>query len=244
MRIFAKKLALGLWVLLGVIIGTVFRQNIEQEATRQGFDSLISQGFGVVTASGYEVALLWAFAILTGILIAIYGEVALRKWETSKKIENWQHFTVDWKDGQPIINKLHGVDAITILDGTVMGSIYDSDPKITRNAIAIIVQFDCEIIDPCPYVFADRKIIWREVKGGKHYLLLEFDLRAKEDVAFGVAIRPLAWSGGFRSEFPMRWHDASQITREQVLDDSTPERPTPRWLPGIAARTLRKIRPG
>ncbi len=244
MRTFAKKLALGLWVLLGVIIGTVFRQNIEQEATRQGFDSLISQGFGVVTASGYEAALLWAFAILTGILIAIYGEMALRKWEASKKIENWQHFTVDWKGGHPLIKKLHGVETITILNGTVMGNIYDSDPKLSRNAIALIVQFDCEIQEPCPFVFADRKVIWREVKAGSHYLVLEIDLRSKDDVAFGIAVRPLAWCGGSRFEAPMRWHDATELSREQVLDRIRPERLTPRWLPGIVARMLPRNRPG
>lgn len=244
MRIFAKKLVLALWFVAAITIGTIFRQNIEQEAAKRGFDSIISNGLGVMTGSGYEAALLWAFAILTGILIAIYGEIALRKWEASKKIENWQHVTVDWKGGQPIINTLHGVDSITMLNGTVMGSLYDSDPKLTRNAISLIIQFDCEIPDPCPLVCADRKIIWREVKSGAHYLVLEIDLRNKDDVAFSIVVRALSWCGGSRYEPPMRWHDASQITREQILDTSTPERPTPRWLRDIVARMLPRNRPG
>jgi hypothetical protein len=239
MRQLAKKIVLVLWLLGAIAIGTVFRQNIEQEAAKRGLDSLLGEGLGIVTASGYEAALLWSFAILTGMVLATQGEWLLRKWDTRRKIENWQHFTVDWAGGRPIIEKLVGVDAVTILDGQVMGNIYDSDPKVSCNAIALIIQFDCEIAEPCPYVFADRKIIWREVKGGTHYLVLEIDLRSKEDVAFAIIVRPLAWSGEHKFDAPMRWHDATDIPREKVLEAPKSERRSLRWLPNIASRMQR-----
>jgi hypothetical protein len=206
--------------------------------------AFVKSGPSAMLEAGYDATIIALFWFLTGALAVSWGDWLFRRWEASKRVQNWQHFTVDWQGGRSIINKLHGVDAITILNGTVMGSIHDSDPKLSRNAIALIVQFDCEIQDPCPFVFADRKIIWREVKAGAHYLVLEIDLRSKDDVAFGVAVRPLAWCGGSRFEAPMRWHDAAQMTREQVLDQIRPERLSPRWLPSIAARMLPRNRPG
>ena len=235
MRKIAKKIILWLWLGGALVVGTVFRQNIEEASARRGLDRILGEGLGVVTASGYESLLLWSFAILTGMLIAVWGEWLLRKWEGRKRLQNWAHIIFTIEGDQHSADKRCGVDTATALDGQVLGNLYKSDPKLSRNVLSIIIQFNCEIEAPCPYVFADRKVIWREVRSSSRYLMLEIDRLSKDDVAFGIIARPVAWQGGWSGDTALKWHDATVLPREAVLATNQAANPSRQWLRGIAA---------
>lgn len=239
-----RIIGLAFWSLFLVLVYFTTETVADELGWTQKVRETVKAGPSAMLDISYDVWVLSGFWLLTGAMAVAWGELLFRKWEDRRKVNHWQHFTVDWTDGTPIVDKRVGVEAITMLDGQVMGNIYDSDPKVSRNAITLIVQFDREIAEPCPYVFADRRIIWREANSGAHFLVLEIDLRSKEDVAFSVIVRPKAWSDGVKFDAAMRWHDATEMPRDQVLQSPKAERRPSRWLPGIATGMLRRIRPG
>ncbi|WP_123639994.1 hypothetical protein [Tsuneonella flava] len=233
---FIRLVALPVWALVvGLAVFTT-----ETVADELGWTSKVREfvraGPAAMFDSSYDTTIVAMAWFLSGVLAISWGEWAFRKWEAKRKVGNWQHFTVNWKDGQPLAQKHVGVAGLTMLDGQVMGNVNHSDPKVSRNAIALIIQFDREIADPCPYVFSDRKVIWREVESGDHFLVMEVDLRTKDDAAFGVIVRPKAWSNGEKFDAAMRWHDAHEIPHEKVLEAPKSERHWPQWLPDIAGR--------
>lgn len=199
----------------------------------------VRAGPGAMFSASYESWIAATFWLLTGAVSVSWLEWLFRKYEGRRRQENWLHFTVQMEGEQTEVDKRVGVETMTMLDGQVVGNFYRSDPKVSRNALSIIVQFDCAIEEPCPYVFADRKVIWREVRSGSHYLMLEIDRLSKGDLAFGIIARPKARQGGHKGDGAMKWHDATVLPRETVLEPSRAERPLRRWLRGIGAGTRR-----
>lgn len=232
LRIFVS----GIWAIAFVL----FALTLETVADALGWTStvktVVTKGWRDMSDAGYSDIVAYFFFLMTGVFATVWGEYGLRKFDARKRKENWAHFTVSIVDSFHTGKKLIGVDDITVIDGPIRGNIYQSDPKISKNALALIIQFDCEIIDTCPYVCADRKIIWREISSGPHYLILEIDMVSKEDVTFGVIVRPLEWMGGNKRDTEFRWHDASVLPRETVLRDRDALKKR-RWPLGIGQKT-------
>ena len=213
MRQLFRQFVTGVWTITFVIFAFTLETVADALGWTAAVKAFVAHGWRGMTDAGYQSMVVGLFVFLSGAMVAVWTEYGLRRWEERRRVQNWAHFRVEFTDDRNQIDKRVGVDAITMLDGQVLGNIYTSDPKISKSVITLIVQFKAEIVEPCPYVASDRKMIWREVRAGDHYLVLEIDRLTKEDVLFEVIARPRKWQGGEKFDSALKWHDASVLPR-------------------------------
>lgn len=216
LRIFRTIAPVALFLVGGLILFTT-EIVVAELGWTDVVKGLVKEGPKAMLEAGYDAWLLTIFWILTGGLLVAWGEVAVRKFERKKRLENWVNFSLTITQGVYDGKKHAGADEITILDGTILGGIYKSDPKISKNSISLIIQFEEEICEPLVYIESDRSMIWREVKSNCHYIILDLDLLSKDDIAFSVMIRQRQWLGASKTQDCLRWNDSTVFPREKVL---------------------------
>lgn len=242
---FVRIIGLALWSLVLVLVFFTTETVADELGWTEMVRDLVKAGPAAMFDSSYDAWVLGTFWFLTGATATAWAELAFRKWLDRRKAENWVHFTIEIEGRtQPLVSNRIGLDTLSMIDGQVLGNIYDSDPRLSPFVVSIILQFDCEIDEPCPYIFSDRKVIWREVKAGKHYLMLELDLLSRDALACGVVVRPLAWSKGYKADAALKWHDSTTVSKEQIMRETRSERRSLRSLLGTAKGRLRRILPG
>jgi hypothetical protein len=219
------------YALYDLVLKPIWLLNVERLAERASIDNTLSDtasGSGIVAAVRDFFGFLphsfgWGFAtaaLIFGfwdVIVDAFRRLILRRAAKTKPIDAMIHLLFEVSGTQGKCVKKEGTAAAFVLDGQVAGNIYKSDPKISRNTIAIIIVFAEDIAEPCPYVFADHDVIWREVKGDSRFMVIEVDLKTKEDVALGMIVRPQAWADGWRNTKPLKWNDATTLPRETVL---------------------------
>jgi hypothetical protein len=201
-------------------------------------------GWRAVTDAGYATLLVSVFWLLLGATLASWAEWGIRKWEARKRIQLKADLLFERKDGNADCVKTEGVAAAFVVEGQAWGGIRRSDPKISRNAFTVAVVFSEDLPEPAPYVYAERNVIWRELKGDSRFMVLEIDPLGKEDFAFGIIIRPLAWSKGWRNTIPLKWSDAPALPRATVLDPGRGVSQREGWLGRLPPWLRSKTKPG
>jgi hypothetical protein len=212
-----RKIGLGVWALALVLIYFTTEIVADELGWTEFVKNFVKEGPKAMLEAGYDAWLLAIFWILTGGLLVAWGEYALRKFERKNRLENWVNFSLTVTTGFYDAKKHTGISEVTILDGPVLGGIFKSDPKISKNSISLIFQFENEIAEPILYVTSDRKIIWREVKSSNYYMIVDIDLSYKDNIALSVMIRPREWLGAKKKQDSLRWHDSTVFPREKVL---------------------------
>jgi len=190
MRGFFRRLVTAIWAIALILFAFTLETVVDALGWTTTVRNLVTNGWRSMSDAGYANLALNFFLLMSGAMAAVWIEFGLRRWEARKRNENWVHFTVTIKDGIHTVDRKVGLDTLTSLDGQAIGNIYQSDPQISENAIGLIIQFKDEVLEPCPYVCSDRKIIWREARSGSHYLMLDIDLLSSADAAFAIIVRP------------------------------------------------------
>ena len=237
-----RTIGLAAWTLILVLIYFTTEIVADTLGWTKFVKNLVKQGPQAMLEAGYDSWLIAIFWMLNGGLIVSWGEFIYRRIQENKNLQNMIHFSIKIENSIYSIDEKIGAHEINIFDGAIVGKIHSADPKISKNTISLIVQFNYNINKPFIYVCADRKIIWREVKANTNYLILDLDLLSKEDLAFSVIVRPQKWLGVQTRDAALKWHDANVVPREKVLSSPSVAKKR-RWLPNIAQETQRQSRP-
>jgi hypothetical protein len=217
MRNFFRYGISGMWAIAFIL----FALTLETVADELGYTKKIrvvaAEGWTAVDSAGYSSWVFAVFIFLTGAMIAAWVEYGLRKMELRKRNENWAHLAIEMIGDHSHERVKIGINTYQILDGLARQYKHRSDPKTSRHTMSIVIVFEKDICDPHAYVHADRPIIWREIKANDRVFVLDFDFLANEDFAMSVIIRPAKWLGVEKDNKPLKWDDATVLTKEQVL---------------------------
>lgn len=215
------------WLMVGVPLAVLFQKNIENLGERAGLNDLFGSGFDQLSHLGFRWWLVLSFVALTGAMIAVWGELAVRRLQQRRAIHNCADicFSFDENGRALPYSQKGGIEFAIAIDGQLHGKIHVSEPKASRYVCTLIVVFAKPLNNPVAHVSADRDVIWRDVSGSDKYIVLEIDPRAKAAASVHVIVRPEKWANWGRwIPAPMQWQDALKVPTELVNGAVVPPR--------------------
>jgi hypothetical protein len=202
-----KFASTAMWLLLVVILGTVFRQNIEELSAKYGFNNFLKSGFEMITALGFSTYSVWAFWFITGVSGTLWIDSFLKSKTNAKKLiedrEKLALVSPKRLSGRVFFSLANGK---TYYDDTVVSaSITDLDSNdISRfddygkDTKLLEIEFAQPIEDVAVIMIGERVgVHWQLKKIGKTYihvkvqgkldkyeLAIEFAEKAQENERF------------------------------------------------------------
>jgi hypothetical protein len=220
MRAFIRKIVTALWLLLAIVVGTVFRQNIEEFANEQGWDALLSGWLSGMINLSLSSAVLGVFLVLTGAVITLWSDAWIRNYVASKKQKYTRrcHLIFDPQTG--LTEFVKGKEdngfagyALTPTDRAHKMDAGIADPKVSDVGAVFTLIYEDEVDHPRFSVSASHEIIYRVTCNAKKFCHIDIDwCGATEPVELHVYVYDKELFGGIEDLFP-HWEEAS-INRE------------------------------
>jgi hypothetical protein len=201
----------GLAALWG-IVATLLMLTTETAADEMGYVSgvraVVRQGWRAMVDAGYADWLVRLFWLLSGFVVAVWGEYGLRKIEARRATDFKAHATFGIEAGFAFGSAVSGIDGMEWCAGTHIAPNRLSDPEVSDHVLGFTLVFDREVREPYVIVISDKKAIWRLAARTSRFIVVEVDLRDDAKAKLEIVVRPSDWPKlGKASQEMLVWAD-------------------------------------
>jgi hypothetical protein len=191
MRAIIRYIATGVWLLFAVVVGTVFRQNIEEFASDHGWNDALSQWWLGMTSASYSTFLLLGFALLTGAVATLWLDAAIRKLVSNSRRNSTRHLSFRFDPTTNEYDERHciGIDGYHLLTDERERETAPSDPKLSKKKTVLTLIYKHPVNRPDFSVAASHPILFQVTCNSDGFSYVDIDWQnAKEPVDVDIFI--------------------------------------------------------
>lgn len=237
MRWFFRILTTCLWVLFAVIVGTLFRQNIEVLAESVGANNLLASGWSIVTGAGLEMWALIGFSFLSGVTATLWIDFFIRNHQVKNK--KYPIVRAGWQVDPKMASEWRGkimqwvATANTYTGKDAIWAYREVDPKLSKFGALVTIVFELDAKpDYCIHISSSRTILWKLVAQGRFFVTLELDFRIDEPVDMEVIIASRHFYGGSGTMIHV-WSESLTIGSQQLFQPQNNKDISPDVMPTL-----------
>lgn len=210
----------GVWLFLLVVVGTVFRQNIEEFAAEKGWDNILSQWWSGMIGLSYSGLALVLFIALTGSVVTLWVDSWVRGYLAKRRAAEVRQlsFCLNLDTGEYHKDRKTGIDGYTIL---VDKRDWNKDrmrpgPDLSPEIYVVTLIYEHPVSSPEILVNCSSDINYKVYCNNSRFAYIDLDFKgAKGDVWVEIFVYPPERFTSLHS-WEHHWHEAGGINQDEV----------------------------
>lgn len=220
MRAIVRYIITGIWLLLLVIVGTIFRQNIEEFAAEKGWDNILSQWWSGAISLSYSGLALVLFIALTGSVATLWVDSWIRGYLAKRRAADVRRLTfrLNPQTGHYKSELETGIDGFTVLvdKRNWNEDKWESDPKVSDQIYVVTLIYDHLVENSEILVNCSSEVIYKVFCNSNRFAYIDLDFKGTEDEVW-VEIFVYSPERFFNvHSWEQHWHDAGKLNQDEV----------------------------